>query len=62
MKDTKKMTKNELDILNDFMKLIIHNSERCQNCMMCHIDDTCFFGYVCITDNFSFYKGDKNDR
>ena len=56
LKDVKNMTKDEMDILNNFMQTIIHNSEKCLNCSMCHLDDTCFFAFPCITNNFNFYR------
>nr|WP_318661129.1 hypothetical protein [uncultured Treponema sp.] len=49
------MTGTEKIILSNYLREVIKNSYRCQHCSSCH-GDTCFFAYVCIKKDFSFFK------
>lgn len=55
-KNFTKYNLNELKAINDTLKEVITNSDYCNNCMYHKSDNTCFFGYVCITNNFSNYR------
>ena len=52
------MTKAEMLILHDTLEAIIKNSDICQSCAFCTCDNVCFFASQCLTNNFSFYKGE----
>ena len=56
MKSIENMTIGEKYILDDFMVEIIKNSDNCQNCLLCHCNNTCFFAYDCIQHNFKNFK------
>lgn len=49
------MTKEEEIAVNDTIEIIIANSSKCKNCVLCHDNKWCFFGYQCLTNDFCHY-------
>jgi hypothetical protein len=50
------MSDIEIKILNDYLIEVVKNSYKCQHCMMCHSDNTCFFAYDCIKKDFYYWR------
>lgn len=54
---------NELD---EYLREVIKNDEKCKNCMLKHEDNICFFAYECIRNNHYHFKlewkGDNNGQ
>jgi len=52
-------TKDEYQIVNDFIQKVMKKSWRCNHCALCYFPGTdetfCFFGYDCLTDDFSHF-------
>ena len=44
---------NELD---EYLREVIKNDEKCNNCVLKHEDNICFFAHGCIKNNHSHFK------
>lgn len=52
IKPIDEMTREEMNILDDFIQTFIVHSEKCQNCQFCHSSEMCFFAYECLLNDF----------
>ena len=43
---------NELD---DYLREVIKNNDKCNKCVLKHENNTCFFAYPCIKNNWCHY-------
>lgn len=50
-----------METLNDYLWEVVANSSKCHECALCHADDSCFFAYGCIMDDFSFFTKEEHE-
>ena len=50
-----------METLNDYLWEVVANSSKCNECALCHADDSCFFAYGCIMDDFSFFTKEEHE-
>ena len=58
MQDFNKLTKEEQNAINDYLKDVVQNSYRCAHCDLYRLEGFCFFAYDCIRNDFAYRKGD----
>jgi hypothetical protein len=52
---------NTMEILSDYLALVIKNNTYCKTCQLNH-NGICFFAYDCIANDFIYYEDDEKDE
>lgn len=42
--------------LDEYLREVVKNDEKCKYCMLRHEDNICFFAYECIKNNHNNFK------
>lgn len=49
-----------METLNAYLWEVVANSSKCRKCALRHADESCFFAYECIMNDFSFFLKEEH--